>query len=158
MSEEVKAMEAKFAKEMEEMEANEKWEKSMALIPEEVRPLYVELLNSYSTFLKIKVYKFLDLMAWQLDACRDLHRILTVAKSCIASTSLDRIDWYFDKLALYEEAGYMQLFFTFFRKLENKVLEEFFLSLSDKDLAKVVELVRFLPSIYNASCNETLRP
>ena len=135
-------MEAKFAKDMEEMEANEKWEKSMDLIPEEVRSDYVEILSTYSTFLKIEVFKFLALMDWNVHDCKSLYRILDVGRSI----PHERIGWLFKKLAQYEEAGYMRPIFVFFGKLEGKVLLELF-GISEDELAEMIELARFLPPL-----------
>lgn len=141
-------MDSKFAEEMATMEANERWEKSITLVPGEVRPDYELLLSSYSTFLKIKLFKFLDLMSWDLDSCRHLLRILHIARDCLdPSQEGSRVDWYFDKLMSYQAAGYMESIFFFFSRLHNKVIDELFRLTTDENLSKVVELARFLPPL-----------
>lgn len=139
---------ASFDHEMAEMEANEKWEKSIVLIPEEIRSEYADLLSCYATFLKIKLFKFLDLVEWKLDSCQHLLRMLFVAQECLEPKGIDsRVNWFFDNLMAYQEAGYMKSIFAFFCKLERKVIEEIFRDTSDEILSKVVELVRFLPAL-----------
>ena len=137
-----------FDHEMAEMEANEKWEKSIVFIPEEIRSEYIDLLSSYSTFLKIKLFKFLDLMSWKLDSCQHLLRILNVAKESLEVEEVDRrVNWFFDNLVTYQEAGYMKPIYAFFCQLEKKVIGEIFRETSDDNLSKIVEMVRFLPNL-----------
>ena len=141
----MEAMEAKFAQEMIEMELNEKWEKSLTNIPEEFQEAYQDILSLYSVFLKIKIYKLLDLLGWTVDSSRKLLHILTVSRNLHVPNS--RMDWWFDKIKTYTDEGHLKFIFAFFTTINDKVLEEVLCQLSDQDLDKCIELARFLDPV-----------
>ena len=141
-----RAAEDAFQREMEEMEANEKWEKSITSIPEEdgIRAGFQEVMTMYSVFLKIKVYKLLALLEWSADNCGKLLSILIAARDD-AHASNPKIDWFFDKLSQYEEAGFLHFAFSLFARINAKVIVEIFTVTTDVELDRLMDLARFLP-------------
>lgn len=141
--EEMAAMEAKFQQEMLENEMNEKWQASINNIPECVREDFRQIMKAYSVFTKIKLYKLLDEFNWSVKDSSILLHILTVAKK--ANTTVERVDWWFDKMKQYQESGYINFaFHEFMGVAADSVLEEVFNDVDDDYLDRCMELARFL--------------
>jgi hypothetical protein len=144
-AEKMAELERRFAQEMVEMDLNEKWEKSIVNIPEQYRGAFKIVIEKYSVFIKIKMYKLLDLLKWTEEASAKLLHILHVARDLQVGNA--KIDWWFDKMAGYTAEGNLAFVFSFLTTIDDKVLQEIFLSLSDEDLDKCIELARFLDPV-----------
>jgi len=165
-------MEKKFELEMITMELNEKWEASLDNIPIACRERYRILLQSYSVFLKIKLYKFLALLDWTEEHCEKMYHILLIANKIPlerppgapgadlavsdgdggsaatagigASYRNTRIGWFLDKIHEYAANGWLKFIFRFFTRINDEAMREVLNRLTGKQLDESIELARFL--------------
>ncbi len=158
-------LERKFQQEMVEMELNEKWQASFNMIHANCLERYRILIQSYSVFLRIKLYKFLALFNWTEDVCEGMYHILLIASHIPdqhpAAHNLDlarkdnigctfkqlRHDLLFDKLLEYAEKGWESFVYKFLVSLKDPAIKELLIEMTAEEFDECVELARFLSPV-----------